>query len=313
MTETNLSREAALASNILGYYVLPAVASAGIVGNTLIFLAWTVDRSGLQISKFLIQCLAIADVFVSFFHTFIKLAEKNEVKLSQTTWKALFGVRFFFQFNSINTTLALVVFRWLAVTWPLHVQRIVNKTRTQIGYACLILWCATLATLDILCEIIGMPGLKLITVAVGGVSPVFALIVFNTLLLRALRRRSQKAICSSLDDRTLHARSDHLRRLVKAVVCVCATTAFAYVIVYIPWAYSELTNNVDVIKACGGDGCVKLSWALIDFIEVIGASANVVYYALFLAAFRNLLRQRFKCCCCRCGCKEQSLSISSLS
>ena len=306
--ESRLSITSAISGTVIDFFVLPSVCFLGTIGNFLILFAYSCKRSVFKPSTFLIKGLAVADSGMCVTLLTYGLIGKPSHEYPPAALTALTCLTVFSGLCSTNTTLGIVLVRWIAITWPLRAHRFLTRKRTLSGYVSLIIWCLLLYVLT-LCfgkstkygiNIFPQENVSITVMIIGYVIPVFALILFNILLVRCLCQRGQNNIVSSsLNPRMSRERTNQVRRLVKAVICVGINTVIAYPLNFTMTAYiiySSDDENASFSESCGGNGCIKLVESMQKLVLAINSSVNVIYYALFIKDFRTLLRNSFRPC-----------------
>ena len=292
-TTTPTFSEIVAADELICLYVIPVLACLGVCGNVVVLLAWS-RESCFRPATFLTKCLAASDILFCTMKA-VRVLTLPFAKVIVGIFQAL---DIFSSFVSVNTTLAVVFSRWLAVTRPLHVHRLLTRTRTLAGYGLLLLWCSLLAipwtliregVIDDL-NSSTKSAIEMSLALVGYVIPVLLLVVLNVCLVRVLCRRGRSAVSSSLNQRAARARADQLTRLLGAVVCVGVTTVLTYPVGFVARVL------VDTHQLICDNACDNFRLEVHTLLTTFNSSINVVYYLLFVKQFGELLCKMISMC-----------------
>lgn len=286
------------------FYVIPVLAGMGVCGNILALLVWTKEQT-FNASTFLIKCLAVSDLCFCL----VKVCSVNYWPDSLPVLLTGLTVYSFCRVISVNTTLAIVFSRWLAVSWPFRVHTLLTKRRTLWSYGLLLAWSVLVATVDSLLLWGVIPGvvdglliadmnaymaLRFTLQGVGLVVPILdlLLVLLNVSLVCVLCR--QRGAGSDLGQRSVEAREARANRVLPAVICLSVSTVLSYPLGLVSDSLVLVAKQV-LANACGLY-CYLVFYRASDFLETFNSSVNVVYYLLFASHFRQLLRLRFSFC-----------------
>lgn len=285
-------------------YVIPTIAVFGVLGNVLALVVWTKEPR-FNSAIFLIKCLTVSDI-VFLTAKACELAVKHRIKTMTVFNVCTRMVTIYARIFSVHMTLAVVFTRWLSVYKPFHVQTLLTKRRTVVGFVVLMIWCVLvglpflLLYTGLLPTFQGVDGVirdfyaySCVLLSTQGVSvtlPIVILVVFNVSIAYIM---CKQRVGTNLGHRQTVTRAAQLNRLLSAVVCLSVTTVLAYPMGLIADVL-VLVFDEELFDSCGRD-CKRIIFSMADLLEVFNSSVNVVYYFVFASHFRELFRARFPC------------------
>ncbi|KAL8591580.1 hypothetical protein ACOMHN_055547 [Nucella lapillus] len=260
--------------------VLP-VCLLGLTGNTVSLWSWRANQKPNAVIT-LFQALGLVDnVFLLLF--IVRCARIYR----RFATPALEIVLCFLQSVSIHLTLTIGVFRWLAVTRPLLMQRIRPR---QVMLVCggVVAWCAVVIAVMVGVEEAadlnrrGSLVNEVVYVVLALVLPTVALVGFSVSLLRVTFRLQRQ------QPRTK-------RRMTIAVLSISVCSLLASAMEVASRVVIEFSPLHKDRESCDWP-CVFITFSVNDFMHALNSSVNFFFYFFIASQFRPLVRKAFSCC-----------------
>ena len=283
------------------------VCSLGVFGNAMSVAVWSTQVRSVRGARFL-AALSVSDlagcVFMAIYSALDFRAWILDDKNSFTARRG-FGIcsQMFYMLSSF-LTLAVVVQRYIALTWPLHVARICSGRRQRIiiGVLVLLTFINNVPHVLMLMSIVAFvsfPDLMTLVKAQSYFSLISAfinqllLIVFSLMLLVRLKTAFQFTTLS-LEQSRIKSKKASVMVLWVAVITIIAyaglTTSYTFYIVHFQTNGSRYEHMVAYILLTNRENLLS-----------IAVSLNFIIYFKYCSNFRSVISKHWNECLQRCG------------